>query len=140
LFPLLQQTSILAEPEEGYNDSDLLQGVVIDALSKSGQRLVFVGLNGRQLSNDHFPYYEIVFTGDTGSSALSYMRGQRFFYDVAGIEGAEWFLVWPFLALAGVVIGFVIVTVFMLIWRLIKRTRKARQTACADVLPPAAQP
>ena len=128
LFSLVEQTGILAEPEEGYNDSDLLSGVVIDALSKSGRRLVFVGLTGRQLSNDHYPYYEMVFTGSAESSGLSYIGGQRFFFDVAGIEGAEWYLIWPFLALIGVLAGFVVVTVFMLIWRLIGRSKVAQQS------------
>ena len=126
LFSLVQQSGILAEPEEGYNGSDLLSGVVIDALSRSGQRLVFVGLTGRQLSNDHYPYYEMAFTGSAESSGLSYIGGQRFFYDVAGIEGAEWHLIWPFLALIGVIAAFVVVTVFMLIWRLIGRTKEAQ--------------
>lgn len=126
LFPLIQATGILAEHEEGYNDSDLLSGVVVDTLNPSGNRLVFIGVSGRQLSNDHYPYYEMVFTGSAGSPALSYVRGQRFFYDVAGIEGGEWYLVWPLFALVGVVIAFVAVTVVILIWRLVGRTQKAQ--------------
>jgi hypothetical protein len=126
MFSLVQQTGILAEPDDGYNDSDLLQGVVIDTLSRSGQRLVFVGLTGRQLSNDHYPYYEMAFIGDTGSSTLSYIRGQRFFYDVAGIEGAEWYLIWPFLAIIGVIAGFVVLTLFMLIWGLVRRAQRVQ--------------
>jgi hypothetical protein len=124
LFPLVHGTGILAEPTEGYNDSDMLNGVVIDAVGKSGQRLVFLGLTGLQLSNDHYPYYELVFSGTKGSKALAYIRGQRFFFDVAGIEGAEWYLIWPFLALIGVIIGFLLVTAAMLIWREIQRIRK----------------
>lgn len=128
LLSLVEQTGILAEPEEGYNDSGMLSGVVIDALSESGRRLVFIGLTGRQLSNDHYPYYEMAFTGGAGSSGLAYIGGQRFFYDVAGIEGAEWYVIWPFLALIGVIVGFLVVTVLMLIRRLVGRTKEAQQS------------
>jgi hypothetical protein len=131
LFPLIQATGILAEHEEG------LSGVVVDTLNQSGNRLVFIGVSGRQFSNDHYPYYEMVFTGSAGSPSLSYVHGQRFFYDVAGIEGGEWYLVWPFLALVGVVIAFVAVTVAILIWRLVGRTQKAQQSAAP--LPSASQ-
>lgn len=126
LFPLVRKTGILAAPTEGYKDSDMLSGVVIDAVGKSGQRLVFLGLTGLQLSNDHYPYYELVFSGTTGSQALAYIRGQRFFFDVAGIEGAEWYLIWPFLALTGIICGFVVLAAAMLIWRGIQRIKRVQ--------------
>jgi hypothetical protein len=126
LFPLIQKTGILADPEEGYDESDFLSGIVVDTLDESGDRLVFVGVNGRQLSNDHYAYYEMVFTGKIGSQTLSHKRGQRFFYDVAGIEGAEWHLIWPLLAVAGVVTGFVVLTVFMPTWRLVRKRQEAQ--------------
>lgn len=126
LFPLIQKTGIFADPEEGYNESDFLSGIVVDTLDQSGDRLVFVGVNGRQLSNDHYPYYEMVFTGKIGSQTLFYKRGQRFFYDVAGIEGAEWYLIWPFLAVVGVVVGFVVLTISMLTWRLFRKPKEAQ--------------
>ena len=125
LYPLVQKTGILAEPREEYDDSDLLQGIVIDTLSKSGQRMVFVALTGRQLSNDHYPYYEMVFTGNPDSSSLTYTQGQRFFYDVAGMEGFEWYGLWLLLTWVGVVFSFVAVTVLMLIWMLVRSQKKA---------------
>ena len=136
LFPLIRETGILATPETGYKDSDLLDGIVIDAVDKSGQRLVFLGLRGMQLSNDHYPYYEMVFSGRSGTPHLSYVRGQRFFFDVAGIEGLEWFAIWLLLAVPGVLIGFVTVTIVRLIWREAHKTTKARQDG--PTIPPQA--
>jgi hypothetical protein len=121
LFPLVRGSGILVAPDEGYEDADMLSGIVVDATGRSGQRLVFLGLTGMQLSNDHYPYYELVFSGTGGTQALSYIRGQRFFYDVAGIEGAEWYAIWPFLALVGIIGGFLVFTAVILIWRVIKR-------------------
>ncbi len=114
---MIRATGILATPEKGYNDSDLLHGIVVDAVDKSGRRLVFLGLQGMQLSNDHFPYYEMVFSIRPGMPELSYVRGQRFFYDWAGIEGLEWFGIWLLLSVPGIAAGFVAVTIGMLIWR-----------------------
>jgi hypothetical protein len=126
LFPLIQKTGILARSGKGYEDSDVLGGVVIDAVDKSGRRIVFLGLTGRQVSNDHYPYYEMVFSGSIGSPDLSYVRGQHFFYDLAGIEGVEWYGIWLFFALPAVFIGILAVTAVMPIWRVIKRKGKAR--------------
>jgi len=137
LYDMIQRTGILAEPTEGYNHSDSLRGVVIDAVDTSGKRLVLLGLTGMQLSNDHYPYYEMAFSGTIGSPDPCYVRGQRFFYDVAGIEGAEWYQIWPFFALTGIVIGFFVVTVVMLIRRAIRRTREA-QPDIGQVSPEAA--
>jgi len=122
LFPLIRGSGILAKPEPGYNDSDILRGVVIDARDHSGERLVFLGLLGRQLSNDHYPYYEILFSGSTD---LSYVRGQRFYYDVAGIEGFEWYTTWPHFAVIGTLVGIVIVTMVMLVWNGMKKMKNA---------------
>lgn len=112
----IAQTGILAQPDEGYSDSDLLHGVVIDGTDSAGRRLVFAGMAGRQLSNDHYPYYEMLFSSSDGTNGLRYVRGQRFFYDVAGIEGAEWYVFWPTLSLLGIVIGLVAIA----LWRLIR--------------------
>ena len=127
IFSLVRDTGILATPSEGYNDSDILRGIVIDAMGKSGQRLVFLGLTGMQLSNDHYPYYELVFSGTAGSETLSYIHGQRFFYDVAGIEGAEWYVIWPVLALIGIIGGFAVFTIVILLWKVMRRIKTAQQ-------------
>lgn len=105
LFPLIQAAGILAKPEPGYNNSDLLQGIVIDARNRSGERLLFIGLTGRELSNDHYPYYEMVFSSTPDTNTLTYLRGQRFFYDIAGMEGMEWYSIWALLACTGLVLS-----------------------------------
>ena len=89
LFPLLRASGLLVDPEEGYATSDQLGGVVVDAVARDGRRCVLLGLTGGQQSNDHYPYYEFVFSSHEGGG-LAFDRGQVFFYDVAGIEGAEW--------------------------------------------------
>ena len=129
LFPLIENTGILAPPAEGYHDSDLLRGIVIDAVDRFGKRSVFLGLFGFQLSNDHYPYYEMLFSGDIGSKELSYVRGQRFFFDSAGMEGFEWYLIWLYLAFPGIVIGFVAVIVITPVFRIIRKRFETEEEA-----------
>lgn len=112
LFPLIRATGLLAEPEAGYEEEAAnLGGVVIDAVSRSGRRLVVLGLGSGQVENDHYPYYEMVFSGAAGSPNLSFAGGQRFFYDVAGLEGFEWYVIWPPLSLPAVALGLLLFTV-----------------------------
>ena len=112
LLPLIRSTGLLAVPEAGYEvEAARLGGVVVDAVDATGRRLVVLGLESGQVENDHHPYYEMVFTGAANSPDLAYAGGHRFFYDVAGLEGIEWFAVWPLLSLPAAVLGFLLFTV-----------------------------
>jgi len=124
LFPLISATGVLAAADKGYEDSDLLEGILVDGIGEDGRRLVLIGLKGQQVSNDHRPYYEFAFSAPAESKNLIYVRGQRFFFDVAGIEGMEWYVIWPMLALPGLVVGSIIFTVVALAWRWRRRLRK----------------
>lgn len=122
LYSLIQTSSRLAKSSEGYDSSAQLRGIVVDAVDKSGGRLVFLGLTGGQLSNDHYPYYEMLFRGRKDAGELSFVRGHRFFYDVAGMEGFEWNSILLFLSVPGTVAAFVIFTMGRVLWN-----RKFRQ-------------
>ncbi len=112
LLPLVRATGLLARPEPGYEEEAArLGGVVIDAVDGAGRRLVVLGLGSGQVENDHHPYYEMVFTGAPGAPGLAYAGGHRFFYDVAGIEGAEWYVAGPLLCLPLVPIGLIVFTI-----------------------------
>lgn len=115
-YSLIQTNSTLAKSSEGYDSSSELGGIVVDALDKSGGRLVFLGLTGGQLSNDHYPYYEMLFRGRKDTGELSFVHGQRFFYDVAGMEGFEWNSILLFLSVPGIITAFVAFTIGRVIW------------------------
>jgi hypothetical protein len=117
LFPLISDTGMLVPGDEGYSNADKLRGVVIDARDGEGGRLVFLGVMGWRVSNDHYPYYEMLFKAPKDSGELTFIWGQRFFYDVAGIEGMEWYRIWLPLALGGILVGFTFFTVALLAWR-----------------------
>ena len=106
LLPLAQATGLMAASAPGYHSETFLRGMVVDAVDPAGVRLVFLGFHGGQVSNDHYPYYEMLFTAPAGSADLKYVRGQRFFFDIAGIEGAEWYVMGLGFSLLGVPIAF----------------------------------
>ena len=109
-YDLVSGTGLLAEPQDGYTSAGLLRGVIVDARTRSGSQLVFLSATGQQVSNDHYPCYEMVFERHPQSGQLTFLRGQRFFFDVAGIEGLEWFGIWFIISLPGVMLALPIVT------------------------------
>jgi hypothetical protein len=136
LCSLVNGSGVLAKSEKGYHSTNFLRGIVVEALDRSGSRLVFLCLEGGQVSNDHYPYYETVFKRRDGSPELSFVRGQRFFYDVAGMEGAEWYSIWPFLSVFGVIAGFVLFTIARGIWSKAKRETAPRSNSESSTSPP----
>ena len=73
-----------------YTEAKHLKGVVIEALGADGAPIVFIGVSGGEVSNDHYPYYEFLFSGVSTRGGPELLSWQRFYYDVAGLEGMEW--------------------------------------------------
>jgi len=110
LYDLLPETGLLAKAQDGYTSAGLLRGVIVEARSRTGSELVFLSATGGQVSNDHYPYYELAFESDPRSDQLTFVRGQHFFFDVAGIEGVTWVGVWLGVSLIGLVVVLPLVT------------------------------
>lgn len=123
IIQLVQNTGIITKPDEGYHNSDLFQGIVIDTVNQSGTRVVFLGFSGRELSNDHYPYYELQFLESKESHNLSYVKGQKFYYDVAGIEGVEWYGFYPAFLIIGIIGIFVVIIIAVPFCKLLKPYR-----------------
>ncbi len=123
LHSLIVQTGILIKPDEGYDASDLLSGIVVDALNEKGERIVLMGVRGMELSNDHFPYYELAFEGKH-SENLKFVSGQHFFYDIAGIEGFEWYVFFLCFSFCAVPIGMIVLTVILILWKIIRKIHR----------------
>lgn len=108
IYRQLGQAGTLVAGEAGYDLATCVSGVAVEVADHAGQSTLVVGLRGRQVSNDHYPYYEAVFGEVDGGWQLR--RWQRYFYDLAGIEGLEgpWlsgiFAVLTFAAACGVAI------------------------------------
>lgn len=123
LHSLIVQTGILIKPDEGYGSSDLLSGIVVDALNEKGERFVLMGVRGMQLSNDHYPYYELAFEGKHREN-LKFVSGQHFFFDIAGMEGFEWYVFFLYFSFCAVPIGMIVLTVILILWKLIRKIHR----------------
>jgi hypothetical protein len=100
LVALMTGSGILAESETGYEPWREGRAQVAEGWDASGARLVFIGMRGAQVSNDHYPYYELLFREPVPGDGLHLVSSQRFFFDVAGLEGFEWTQLWQLLTLA----------------------------------------
>jgi hypothetical protein len=93
LLARVQSTGIVARESTGYaqwkaGSWHYAGGVVYELVGSDGQRLLFVALRGGEVSNDHRPYYEVLYAPQP-SGPPRLLSAKRFFFDVAGMEGAE---------------------------------------------------
>lgn len=120
LYGRLDSSGILVEGDPGYDEAKLLHGVVVEAVGKDNQRYVFVGVKGLEVSNDHRPYYEFLFKTGKQTSELKLLSCNQFFYDVAGIEGLEWPIMFLYLSGFGLLVTAPITLVVIMFIRLIR--------------------
>mgnify|MGYP001043212750 CR=1 FL=1 len=110
LYDRLPDTGLLARAQDGYTSAGLLRGFIVEARDRSASQLVFLSATGGQVSNDHYPCYEMVFERDPRSGQLTFINGQRYFFDVAGIEGVTWAALWLVASFIGVVVVLTLIT------------------------------
>jgi len=121
LYNYLEKTELLYKGEPGYNgeltpdsvsgdlvskgDGKRLEGIVVEAEDSNKQPYLFIAVNGGQVTNDHYPYYEFLFEIPKNKSTPKLVANNRFFYEIAGVEGIlEWHFIWIFF----IVIGFIL--------------------------------
>lgn len=86
LHSILDRTGLLVAGNKGYPDAKLLRGRAWELKSADHQPLLFISAQGREVSNDHYPYYEFLFDNTNPANPVL-LSHNRFFYDVAGFEG-----------------------------------------------------
>ncbi|AFY56157.1 hypothetical protein Riv7116_3711 [Rivularia sp. PCC 7116] len=140
LYKYLESTELLYEGEAGYNgeliadsatgdliskgDGKRLEGVVVEAEDKKKQLYLFIAVNGGQISNDHYPYYEFLFELPKDKSTPKLIANNRFFYEIAGVEGIlEWNVIWMFF----IAIGFILSIPITILLISIKGRKKSQQ-------------
>jgi hypothetical protein len=115
VYQALLATGRLEAGEPGYSSAEQLDGIVVEAVGRDGRPLLFVGTSGGAVSNDHYPYYEFLFARDTNGRPAQLLGFQRFYYDVAGIEGIEWPVFFIPLALLALIPTLILQGIFL--WR-----------------------
>ena len=87
-------------------DGKRLEGIVVEAEDKNKQPYLFIAANGGQVSNDHYPYYEFLFEIPKNESTPKLIANNRFFYEIAGVEGIlEWHIIWMFFIVTGFILS-----------------------------------
>jgi hypothetical protein len=130
LYALAASTGLIYPGDTGYERGELLSGIVLEAKGPGDERLLFIAVAGKEVSNDHYPYYEFLFSVPQGDGEPRFLACDRWFYDNAGVE----FLTWPFLFIVFVVPAIlvalfvvdIVIPLFSAFWR---RTRAAPQGA-----------
>lgn len=107
----------MAKAEEGYDESWKLRGLIVDAETTSGERLVLVTVMGKEVSYDHHPVYELLFKGSRSDPSLRFVKGTRYFYDIENYRGLEWYLMWGIFSFFGILAGLPLFTIGILLWR-----------------------
>jgi len=129
LYGHLDATGLLHDGSPGYDRAKELRGIVLEAEGKNGQHLLFVGVDGGQVSNDHYPYYEFLFHLPGQDSEPVLLSYNRLYYDVAGIEGLQWPSAWLIFFVLGTVTLVLVMMVLLVINASGQRSRSARDVA-----------
>ena len=93
----IKESKLLDKGEINWDTSGQLNGILTEFISADNTEYVFAGLSGGQVSNDHYPFYEFLFVKN--NNQLKLIKKQRFYTDVAGIEGLEYSNIAPFFSL-----------------------------------------
>ncbi len=82
----LDRAGLLFAGDPGYAYAKELHGHFALGRNRAGVLLLAAALAGGEVSNDHYPYYEAVFSVSTGRT-VTLLRTRHYWYDVAGLEG-----------------------------------------------------
>jgi len=120
LVDKFRHSDLTAKSSEGYDSGAELRGIIVGFSGPSGENRLLLALRGGQVSNDHYPFYEVLIEG---ANPLSFhvLHSQMFYFDVAGLEGLEW----PVTLVEAAFLSAPIVLIFAVLslWRL----RRSRQ-------------
>jgi hypothetical protein len=117
MWRVAETRGLLVQGQPGYLDTKTLFGHVAIGYLGDDSKIAIASLLGMEESNDHYPYYEFVFSLDRNEPQL--INSQRFFGDISGIEGFNWFsfAVMSFIVMAPLVIAIEIA------WAICKRNK-----------------
>jgi len=120
VYQLLRDTGLLVAGESGGGTE--VEATIFELESETGEPLLFISGSGRQVSNDHYPHYEFLFSNiDPAKPVL--LSSRRFYYDVAGMEGVEWYALLPVVG----VLGFLIIVPITVLVMAARRLREWRR-------------
>ena len=109
----IYNSSIIDKGEMSLDFSRILNGIIVEFQTEHNDKFLFTGLCGQEISNDHHPFYEFLFKETVKGLVL--LKKQRFYYDVAGIEGMEYTSVSPAFSFLLTIILLIAMTPFLIV-------------------------
>jgi hypothetical protein len=88
----VESSDRIQQGSPSYKQASALHGYAMQFSTKSDLEMYFVAVRGRQVSNDHYPYYEFVFRKPP-NQPLELQSFRMFYFDIAGFEHGEWFII-----------------------------------------------
>ena len=82
-------------------------GSVVSFTTDKGEDRIYLTLDGVESGNDHYGYYEMLFANV--SPLAQPLKQQNFNYDIAGLEGVEWWSLAPLAAIGLFLVAFPLV-------------------------------
>lgn len=101
---LLLDPRVQVKGEEGYDPTARFYGFWARLKGSDGEQFLFVAATGSEVSNDHYPYYRLLYLCKPGSAPQPISR-QVFYYDIAGLERMRWYRISLTATILGLLIG-----------------------------------
>lgn len=89
IFWLLRDSKLKVHTSGYSSFSEGYRGYAVLGKDFSGSQIFAISFLGPQVSNDHYPFYEIV-AKQRPDKTWQVLSSQQFFADIAGIEGTGW--------------------------------------------------
>lgn len=118
----INESKLVDQGEIKWDTSGQLNGIITEFITEDNEKYIFAGLNGGQVSNDHYPKYEFLFAENNNQYEL--IKKQRFYTDIAGIEGLEYANLSPFFSFLLTAIGLICAIIIGTTNRIIKSRKQ----------------
>jgi hypothetical protein len=118
----IKESKLIDKGEKNWDTSGQLNGIITEFTTEDNEKYIFAGLSGGQVSNDHYPKYEFLFAEK--NNQYEPVKKQRFYTDVAGIEGLEYANIAPFFSLLLTAMGLVCTIIIGTTNRIIKSRKQ----------------
>lgn len=113
-------SKLLVAGEPDYRYARYVGGFAAIGPARNGGTLVVLALSAGELSNDHYPIYNFVYACNENQCRL--IDQERYFEDVAGIEGFRWYAA----SLAAFCAGLGLLAILSIVWAVAGVYRRTR--------------
>lgn len=117
----IYNSDIIEPGESGWDESKNVNGEIVEFMTEDSLRFIYAGLNGGQVENDHYPFYEFLFSINNGTVKLK--KTNKFFTDIAGIEGIEYSSIEPIIMTLITIILFLVYSLIEIVRLIIKKKK-----------------